>query len=67
MALPISEERILNWNADLLQSLLNQQLRDEFGSLQALTHYHDLSLTTLNDRLQALGLHYDERTNQIKG
>lgn len=67
MAMPLSKERLLSWPSDLLLSLLNQQLRDEFDSLQALARYHDLPLNTLHERLEDLGLHYDTSTNQIKG
>lgn len=67
MAMPISEERIQNWQGDLLLSLLNQQLRDDFASLEVLARYHDVSLPILQQRLSDLGLHYDPAINQIKG
>ncbi|EAR10735.1 DUF4250 family protein [Reinekea blandensis] len=67
MAMPISEDKVLTWPGDLLLSLLNQQLRDEFKSLEGLARYHDLSLTVLQKRLSELNLNYDPVTNQIKG
>ena len=53
--------------AEMLLSLVNTQLRDNFPSLDELAAYHDIDAAALSAKLSAAGYHYDAGQNQFKG
>lgn len=49
----------------LLLSLVNTKLRDEAPSLEELCKTYDVSMKSIVERLEGVGYHYDETTNQF--
>ena len=56
------------WPRDpnILLSVVNTRLRDEYGSLRELCEATDTDMAVLTERLAAAGLAYDEDTNQFR-
>ncbi|WP_119395786.1 DUF4250 domain-containing protein [Salinibius halmophilus] len=51
---------------NLLFSLVNQQLRDQFSSLEKLCAYHDIEQAVLEARLHSAGFDYLPEANQFR-
>ena len=58
----------MNLPADdnILLSLINTKLRDNYPSLEELCEEEDVSFTEISDRLSALGFSYDSKLNRFK-
>ena len=56
------------WPQDpnILLSVVNTRLRDEYASLRELCEATDTDMAALTARLSAAGLVYDENTNQFR-
>jgi hypothetical protein len=52
---------------NLLLSIVNMKLRDEFENFDDLLRYYDLKDADLTDRLKEIGYHYCEKTHQFIG
>ena len=50
----------------MLLSYLNTQLRDNYGSLEALCAAEDVDQKEIEDRLAAIDYHYSKEQNQFK-
>lgn len=55
-----------NMDINLLFSLVNQQLRDEFSNLEKLCAYHDIQQALLVQRLNSQGFEYLAEANQFR-
>lgn len=60
------EEPMLPQDPNILLSVVNTKLRDEYGSLDALCVGLDADQAELTEKLGALGYAYDAQTNQFK-
>ena len=60
------EEPMLPQDPNILLSVVNTKLRDEYGSLEALCGGLDADQAELTERLAALGYAYDAENNQFK-
>lgn len=60
------EEPMLPQDPNILLSVVNTKLRDEYPSLSALCGGLDTDQTELMEKLEALGYAYDAQTNQFK-
>lgn len=60
------EEPMLPQDPNILLSVVNTKLRDEYGSLDALCGGLDADQSELIEKLSALGYAYDPETNQFK-
>lgn len=60
------EVPMLPQDPNILLSVVNTKLRDEYSSLEALCDGLDASQTELVEKLAGLGYAYDEETNQFK-
>lgn len=60
------DEPMLPQDPNILLSVVNTKLRDEYGSLEALCGGLDADQAELTERLAALGYAYDAETNQFK-
>ena len=50
---------------NILLSIVNMKLRDEFENLDELARFYDISKEELQDKLNLLGYHYCTETNQF--
>lgn len=57
----------INMNAELLISILNTKLRNDFDSLFHLCDDLDLDMDTLEEKLKLNGYIYDMKLNQFRG
>ena len=62
----IKEEPMLPQDPNILLSVVNTKLRDEYGSLDALCGGLDADQAELTEKLEGLGYAYDPETNQFK-
>ena len=51
---------------NMLLSMLNMKLRDEFSSLSSLTSYYNVDKEDLLEKMKANGYEYVEDSNQFK-
>ena len=51
---------------NMLLSMLNMKLRDEFSSLSSLTSYYNVDKEALLEKMKANGYEYIEDGNQVK-
>ena len=51
---------------NMLLSMLNMKLRDEFSSLSNLTSYYNVDKEALLEKMKANGYEYVEDSNQFK-
>nr|WP_315048018.1 DUF4250 domain-containing protein [uncultured Leptotrichia sp.] len=51
---------------NMLLSMLNMKLRDEFSSLSSLTSYYNVNKEDLLEKMKANGYEYIENGNQFK-
>jgi hypothetical protein len=51
---------------NMLLSMLNMKLRDEFSSLSSLTSYYNVDKEALLKKMKANGYEYVEDSNQFK-
>lgn len=53
-------------DVDLLLGLVNTALRNDCDSLEDLVKSHDLSASALCERLESIGMRYEEEINQFR-
>lgn len=56
----------LNMDPNILYSIVNTKLRNEFEDLDALANAFDLEREALERRLKAGGFHYEPTLNQFR-
>jgi len=61
----LDKDKVLNMDPYILLSIINMKLRDEFSSLDDLSKTYDIEENEIKEKLQPLGLHYNEATNQF--
>lgn len=52
---------------NLLLSIVNMKLRDEFENFDDLLRYYNLEESDISDRLKEIGYHYCKETHQFIG
>ena len=52
-------------DVNILLSIVNMKLRDEFENLEELVKFYDIPEDDLKKKLDALGYHYCSETNQF--
>ncbi len=62
MAMPLS----LTMDPNILLSVVNMELRDEFSSLEDLCRMHELDEQALKEVLGRLGFTYEPEQNQFR-
>lgn len=58
-------EQIMAMDSNILLSLINMKLRDEFGSLEDLCKEYDVDETDIMGKLEKIGYKYSSATNQF--
>ncbi len=56
----------MDMDKNILLSLINTKLRNDYVSLVELGSNEQIDLTELKKRLKAAGFEYDEKSNQFK-
>jgi len=56
----------LNMDPNLLLSLVNTKLRNDYDSLKTLAERENLDLQALKDKLKIIGYVYDSKAHQFK-
>lgn len=62
----ISSDKVLTMDVNMLMSIVNLKLRDEFSSLTSMCNRYELDQVQLTKRLSEAGFEYDERLNQFR-
>ncbi len=62
----LTSEKIQTMDINMLFSIVNLKLRDEFSSLRSLCQYFGVEQVELETRLQDAGFQYDEDLNQLR-
>lgn len=62
----MTDESIKVIDPNILLSIINTKLRDNYGSLEQLCHDLDLTEASLVNKLKSIGREYDVSTNQFK-
>ena len=55
-----------NGDINIMLSMINMKLRDEFSSLESFANYYSLSKEEIIERLEEKGYQYNENENQFK-
>ena len=55
-----------NGDINIMLSMINMKLRDEFSSLDSFANYYSLSKEEIIKRLEEKGYQYNENENQFK-
>ena len=55
-----------NGDINIMLSMINMKLRDEFSSLESFANYYSLTKEEIVKRLGEKGFHYSENENQFK-
>lgn len=50
----------------ILLGIINMDLRDYYDSLEELEEGQNIDIDVLKDKLDQIGYHYDQKTNQFK-
>ncbi|MBB6631980.1 DUF4250 domain-containing protein [Clostridium algidicarnis] len=61
----MDKEIIMNMDANMLLSILNMKLRDEFNTLEDLIKSYDLDRELLTNKLSKSGYIYNVKINQF--
>jgi hypothetical protein len=56
----------LNMDPYILLGIINMDLRDYYDSLEELEEGQNIDIDVLKDKLDQIGYHYDQKTNQFK-
>jgi hypothetical protein len=56
----------LNMDPYILLGIINMDLRDYYDSLEDLEEGQNIDIDVLKDKLDQIGYHYDQKTNQFK-
>lgn len=62
----MNKESLLAMDPNILVSMLNMKLRDEFDSLEAYCEDVGVIQEELNEKIRVTGRSYDRETNQFK-
>jgi hypothetical protein len=62
----LNNDNIQTMDINILLSLVNLKLRDEFENLTALCRYFDIDAARLETRLSSAGFQYDTGVKQFK-
>lgn len=57
---------LLNMDCNILLSIVNMKLRDNYGSLDILCDDMDVSKAMLEEKLNSIDYHYCSKSNQFK-
>ncbi len=55
-----------NMPSEMLLSIINMKLRDNYSSLEELCDDLDYSIDSINEKLNSIGYYYDIDLNQFK-
>lgn len=55
-----------NGDINIMLSMINMKLRDEFSNLYDFVRYYDLDIEELTNKMSKSGYFYCEKTNQFK-
>jgi predicted MarR family transcription regulator len=61
----VNREQIMAMDSNILLSLINMKLRDEFESLEDLCVEYDVDDTVIINKLKIIGYKYNHNTNQF--
>ena len=61
----MDRESIMAMDPNILLSVINMKLRDEFSTLEDYCSYMDLELDKVNEKFSQIGYKYDEKSNQF--
>ncbi|KGK87668.1 DUF4250 domain-containing protein [Clostridium sp. HMP27] len=61
----LDKDKLLNMDSYILFSVINMKLRDEFLNLDDLCKTYDIKENEIKDKLEKVGFHYNEATNQF--
>ena len=56
----------MNMDPYILLGIINMDLRDYYDSLEELEEGQNIDLDVLKEKLDQIGYHYDQKTNQFK-
>lgn len=62
----MNKESLLSMDPNILVSMLNMKLRDQFDSLEAYCEDVGVTEEELNEKIKVTGRVYDRETNQFK-
>lgn len=62
----MNKESLLAMDPNILVSMLNMKLRDEFDSLEAYCEDIGVAMEELKEKIKVTGRTYDSKTNQFK-
>ena len=62
----MNKESLLSMDPNILVSMLNMKLRDQFDSLEAYCEDVGVTPEELNEKISVTGRTYDRETNQFK-
>lgn len=62
----MNKESLLSMDPNILVSMLNMKLRDQFDSLEAYCEDVGVTEEELNEKIKVTGRAYDRETNQFK-
>lgn len=62
----MTDESIKNINPNILLSIMNTKLRDQYASLDILCYDLELTKEYILNRLKYIGYNYNEEKNQFK-
>ncbi len=62
----LTADAVERMDLNILISLLNMKLRNEFSSLDSLAHYYELDPNRIISRLMSAGFQFDANLNQIR-
>jgi len=57
---------LLNMDGTIVLGIVNERLRLECSTIEELVSRYELDSDELNDKMEALGYHYDPISNQFK-
>ncbi|MBM7871236.1 hypothetical protein JOC70_002734 [Clostridium pascui] len=61
----LDKDKLLNMDSYILYSVINMKLRDEFLNLDDLCKTYDIKESEIKHKLESIGFHYNETTNQF--
>lgn len=61
----LDKDKLLNMDLYILFSVINMKLRDEFLNLDDLCKTYDIKESEIKRKLESVGFHYNEATNQF--
>jgi hypothetical protein len=61
----MNPDNLPTMDANLLLSIVNMKLRNDFASLQDLSRYYDLDAAVIEQKLAMIGYRYSAQQNQF--